>query len=185
MPSWRSAGGRCRRSIRTRRRSISRRRSSGPGEEAGSIGSLREPGIATWVSAHNYSPTELGVMSVSAELAPDRVDATLDGIAETVTRLALLGPRPGRSRARSDAHAGPLGTAHGVHGGRAASLAAAEAFDGYEFLDRGVRRARVGRPDQVRAVARDTCSRIRFLVFSTFRAKGWTSPLSSSQGHSR
>jgi predicted Zn-dependent peptidase len=54
--------------------------------------SLREPGIVTWTAAHNYAPTELGVFSVSAELRPERVDQALNGVAEAVSRLALVGP---------------------------------------------------------------------------------------------
>jgi zinc protease len=54
--------------------------------------SLREPGLVTWVAAHNYAPTELGVFSVSAELLPERLDAALAGVAEAVSRLALVGP---------------------------------------------------------------------------------------------
>jgi len=114
---------------------------------------LREPGIATWVSAHNYAPTELGVMSVSAELAPDRVDAALDGIAEAVTRLALLGPTPEElDRVRTLTRARWARRLESMEG-RAASLAAAEALDGYEFLDREYAALASVEPDDVRAVA--------------------------------
>jgi zinc protease len=114
---------------------------------------LRETGLATWVSAHNYAPTELGVMSVSAELAPDRVDAALGGIAETVTRLALLGPRPeDLERARTLTRARWARRLESMEG-RAASLAAAEALDGYEFLDAEYAALATVSSDQVRAVA--------------------------------
>lgn len=97
---------------------------------------LREPGIASWVAAHHYSPTELGVMSISAELAPDRVEETLAGIAESVTQIALLGPSwHDLERARTLVRAR---WAHRMESmeGRAASLAEAEALDGYDLLDR-------------------------------------------------
>ena len=35
--------------------------------------SLREEGIVTSVSAHNYAPTELGVFSIGADLEPEKV----------------------------------------------------------------------------------------------------------------
>jgi zinc protease len=54
--------------------------------------SLREPGIVTWVAAHHYAPTELGIFSVSAELPPERLESAIDGVAEAMSRLALMGP---------------------------------------------------------------------------------------------
>jgi len=97
---------------------------------------LREPGIVSWVSAHNYAPTELGVMSISAELAPERVDEALAGVAESVTQLALLGPsRADLERARTLLLARWARRMESMEG-RAASLAEAEALDGYDLLDR-------------------------------------------------
>jgi len=55
---------------------------------------LREPGIVTSVAAHNYSPTELGVFSIGADLAPAQLQPALEGIAEGISRLTLLGPNP-------------------------------------------------------------------------------------------
>ncbi len=156
---------------RLRPRSISPPRSSGPDEGAGSIGGCGRPGIATWVSAHNYAPTELGVMSVSAELAPDRVDAALDGIAETVTRLALAGPATGRPRARSHALRARWARRIESMEGRAASLAAPRRSDGYEFLDREYARARLGqRPTRYARSPGVICTRIPCSAFSTCRA---------------
>src|SRR6185437_3741527 len=54
--------------------------------------SLRERGVVTWISAHNYAPTELGVFSVNAELPPERLSQALDGIAGEIARLSLGGP---------------------------------------------------------------------------------------------
>src|SRR5215208_1357269 len=42
---------------------------------------LREPGLVTWISSHYYAPTELGLFSIAAELAPGRVPEALDAIA--------------------------------------------------------------------------------------------------------
>ena len=114
---------------------------------------LREPGLVTWVSANNYAPTELGVMSVSAELAPDRVNAAIEGIAEAVTRLALLGPgRQDLERARTLTRARWARRMESMEG-RAASLAAAEALDGYELLDREYAALGSVEPEEVRAAA--------------------------------
>jgi zinc protease len=114
---------------------------------------LREPGIVTWISSHNYAPTELGVMSVTAELAPDRVDDTLAGIAEEVTRLALLGPSSEDLERARTLTLGRWAKRMESMEGRAASLAAAEALDGYDFLDREYAALASVDADQVRAVA--------------------------------
>ncbi|HWB39993.1 MAG TPA: pitrilysin family protein [Gemmatimonadales bacterium] len=98
--------------------------------------SLREPGIVTWTAAHNYAPTELGVFSVSAELRPERVDQALNGVAEAVSRLALVGPGEEElDRARTLVRARWARRLESMEG-RASALAAAEALDEVEFLDR-------------------------------------------------
>ena len=98
--------------------------------------SLREPGLVTWAAAHNYAPTELGVFSVSAELRPERLDAVLAGIAESVTRLSLVGPAEEElDRARTLVRARWARRLESMEG-RASALAAAEALDGVTFLDR-------------------------------------------------
>jgi zinc protease len=114
---------------------------------------LREPGLVTWVSAHYYAPTELGIFGVAAELAPARVAAAVDAIAAAVARLTLQGPGAdelGRARtllrARWARRLEPME-------GRAAALAAAEALDGYEFLDREFAAIAAVTPDDVRAAA--------------------------------
>jgi zinc protease len=97
---------------------------------------LREPGIVTWVAAHNYAPTELGVFSVSAELRPERVDAALAGVAEGVSRLALVGPGAEElERARTLVRARWARRLESMEG-RASALAAAEALEDVELLDR-------------------------------------------------
>jgi zinc protease len=114
---------------------------------------LREPGTVTWISAHNYAPTELGVMSVTAELAPDRVDDALAGIAEEVTRLALLGPSSEDLERARTLTLGRWARRMESMEGRAASLAAAEALDGYDFLDREYAAITSVDSDQIRAAA--------------------------------
>jgi zinc protease len=127
---------------------------------------LREPGIVTSVSAGNYSPTELGVFSISADLAPEQLPRAVSGIAESVSRLALLGPSPAElDRARTLLKARWARRMESMEG-KASALAAAEALDDVTFLDReyealervetsDVREvaARYFQPDSVAAVA--------------------------------
>jgi zinc protease len=114
---------------------------------------LREPGIVTWAAAHNYAPTEVGVFSASAELAPERVSAALDGVAESVARLAMLGPSDEDvERARTLLRARWARRLEAMEG-RAASLAAAEALDGFAFLDREYQALGAVRREDVRVVA--------------------------------
>ena len=55
---------------------------------------LRETGIAASVGAYNYSPTEVGVFAVSADLDPGRVAEAVRAIAEQVHGLREAGPSP-------------------------------------------------------------------------------------------
>jgi zinc protease len=127
---------------------------------------LRETGIVTSVSAHNYAPTELGVFSISADLVPEKVPAAIDLIAEAVSRLTLLGPEPeDLERARTVFQARWARQLESMEG-KASAVAAAEALEDVSFLDReyealtGVTgddvRSAAGRylqPDNVAAVA--------------------------------
>jgi zinc protease len=114
---------------------------------------LRESGIVTSVSAYNYSPTELGVFSIGADLAPDRLPEAIEQIAECVARLTLMGPSVEElERART------LLTARWARRlepmeGRGSSLAAAEALEHFSFLDREYAALQAVEPDQVRTVA--------------------------------
>ncbi|MEP6689066.1 MAG: insulinase family protein [Gemmatimonadales bacterium] len=114
---------------------------------------LREPGLVTWITAHYYAPTELGLFGIAAELAPDRVPAALDAIAASVARLALLGPPPDEfERARALLRARWARRLESMEG-RAAALAAAEALDDFSFLDREFEALAAVRPEDVRAAA--------------------------------
>ena len=98
--------------------------------------SLREPGLVTWVAAHNYAPTELGVFSVAAELDPRRLPEVVDGIAEAVNRMTLLGPGEEElERARTLIRARWARRLESMEG-RASALAAAEALEDVTLLDR-------------------------------------------------
>lgn len=97
---------------------------------------LREPGIVTGVSAHNYAPTELGVFGITADLEPERLQDALGGIAAATARLALLGPsEDDLERARTLVLSRWARRLEPMEG-RAAALAAAEALGGVEILDR-------------------------------------------------
>jgi zinc protease len=114
---------------------------------------LRETGLVTSVTAHYYAPTELGLFGIHAELAPDKVPAALDAIASAVSRLALLGPPPpDLERARTLLRARWARRLESMEG-RASALAAAEALDGYEFLDREFESLERVTEADVRAVA--------------------------------
>ncbi len=114
---------------------------------------LREPGTVTSVSAHYYAPTELGVLSVGAELEPERLDETIDGIAETVTRLAMSGPgEEDLFRARTLLLSRWARRMEPTEG-RAMALASAEALDGAEQLDREYAELEAVTADQVRTAA--------------------------------
>jgi len=114
---------------------------------------LREPGLVTWVTSHYYAPTELGLFGVAAELAPARVPAAVDAIAAAVARLALLGPPPeDLERARTLLRARWARRLEPMEG-RASALAAAEALDGYAFLDREFEALATVGSDEVRAAA--------------------------------
>ncbi len=97
---------------------------------------LRDTGIATSISAHNYSPTELGVFSIGADLSPENVPLAIERIAECVARLTLVGPTADElDRART------LLTARWARRlelmeGKASALASAEALEHVSFLDR-------------------------------------------------
>jgi zinc protease len=114
---------------------------------------LRETGIVLGVAAYNYAPTELGVFSVSADLEAERVPAALDGIAEAVSRLALLGPSDADlDRARTLVLTRWARRLESMEG-RAAALAAAEALESVEVLDREYTALATATADEVRAAA--------------------------------
>ena len=114
---------------------------------------LRETGIATSVSAHHYSPTELGVFSIGAECDADRVGAVTTHVAETVTRLAMTGPPPADLERARTLLLTRWSRRMEEMDGRAASLASAEALGDYRELDREFALLAATTGDQVREVA--------------------------------
>ncbi|MBA3260463.1 MAG: insulinase family protein [Gemmatimonadales bacterium] len=115
--------------------------------------SLREPGLVTWVSAHNYTPTELGVFSVTAELEAERLPAVVQGIAGAMARLTMLGPSAEElKRARTLLQARWARRLESMEG-RASALAAAEALEDVSLLDREFAELATVTADQVREAA--------------------------------
>ncbi|HEY9015943.1 MAG TPA: pitrilysin family protein [Gemmatimonadales bacterium] len=114
---------------------------------------LREPGIVSSISAYNYSPTELGVFSVGADLAPDQVPVAVERIAECVARLTLLGPEPEELERARILLLGRWARRLEPMEGRGSSLAAAEALDEVEFLDREYAALQSTGPERVREAA--------------------------------
>ena len=114
---------------------------------------LRETGIVTSVSAHNYAPTELGVFSIGADLEPEKVPLAIERIAESVARLSMLGPQSDElERARTLLLARWARQLEPMEG-KGSALAAAEALDHVSFLDREYEALASVDPHQVRAVA--------------------------------
>jgi zinc protease len=115
--------------------------------------SLREEGIVTSVSAHNYAPTELGVFSIGADLEPEKLPLAVERIAENVSRLTLLGPGADElERARTLLRARWARQLESMEG-KGSALAAAEAVEDFSFLDREYEALGSVGPDEVRGAA--------------------------------
>jgi zinc protease len=114
---------------------------------------LRESGIVTSVSAYNYSPTELGVFSIGADLAPDRLSEAIERIAECVARVTLMGPSIEELERARTLLIARWARQHEPMEGRGSSLAAAEALEHVSFLDREYAALQTVEPDQVRSAA--------------------------------
>ncbi|HEX5004771.1 MAG TPA: pitrilysin family protein, partial [Gemmatimonadales bacterium] len=114
---------------------------------------VRAPGLATGVTASHYSPAEVGVFSIGAELETERLGVALDEIARSVRHLAAAGPAPAElERART------LLTTRWVRqletmDGRASALAAAEALGDVALLDDDFARLAAVTAADVRRVA--------------------------------
>ena len=114
---------------------------------------LRASGIVNTVGAGLYAPSEVGVFSIGAELAPERLPEALDGIGSAVARLRDHGPSDGDlDRVRTLLRAR---WARGLESaeGRATALASAEAMGGYRILDDEFDRLMAVRAADVQRVA--------------------------------
>jgi zinc protease len=114
---------------------------------------LREPGIVTSVSAHNYSPTELGVFSIGADLTPENLPQAIERTAENVSRLGLLGPTAEDLERAVTLLRARWGRQLESMEGKGSALASAEALDHVSFLDREYEALATVGIDEVRAAA--------------------------------
>ena len=129
---------------------------------------LRQTGIVTSVGAHFYAPTELGLFTLGADLDPDRLPEAVGGMAEAVSRLALLGPADADvERARRLLETRWARRMESMDG-RAAALATAESLGGLHVLDDEYAAIQAATPGVVReATARwlapDSVSAVAYL----------------------
>lgn len=115
--------------------------------------SLRDPGVVLSVGAGTLATSDIGVFSISADLAPDRMTDCLEGMARAVERLARRGPSAlDLERARTLARARWARWLEAADS-RAAALAQAEAIDGVDWLDRSEARLQEVTGDEIRAAA--------------------------------
>jgi zinc protease len=114
---------------------------------------LREPGTVTGVGAYHYSPTEIGVFSMGADLPAERVGQALEGMGQAIHRLADHGPdETDIERARALLKYQWSRRMESMDG-RAMALAAAEALGSTELLDQDYQRLESVTAEAVREVA--------------------------------
>lgn len=114
---------------------------------------LRAPGIVTSIGAGHYTPTEVGVFSIAADLDAGKLGTALETVAECVARLREAGPGvEDLARARTLVRARWARRFESVEG-RAGALAAAEALGGVHLLDEEYQRVLGVEADAVRRAA--------------------------------
>ena len=129
---------------------------------------LRQPGIVTSAGAYHYTPTEVGVFSISADLEPGRIDETLTVVGGLMARLGTTGPSDqDLSRVKTLIAAQWARRFESVDG-RATTVAAAEALGGVAGLDEEYRRMMAVTAAEVRDAVRcylrpDAVSAVVFL----------------------
>ena len=114
---------------------------------------LREPGLATAVSAYHYSPTELGTFTLGADCDPDRLPAVVGELAAAASRLATDGPADDDLERTRTLLLARWSRRLEDMDGRAAALAAAEALGDYRLLDRDFEQLRGTPAGEVRDAA--------------------------------
>jgi zinc protease len=139
----------------------------GMGRGAWLYRALRETGLATSAGAHYYAPTEIGLLGISAECEPDRVDEVIREAGKQVTRLI-----DGGAEAEDLSRAKTLLLTRWARrlestDGRATALAEAEGLTHYRYLDEEYAALEAVTLQQVRDVAERymDASRIAGLVY--------------------
>lgn len=113
---------------------------------------LRQPGLVTSAAAHNYTPSEVGVFSISTDLPVDRIVAVTEAVAGLVAGLRITGPAAADlERARTLLTAQLARRIESVDG-RASAYAMAEASGGVAELDAEYRRILAVSAEDVRRV---------------------------------
>lgn len=116
---------------------------------------VRELGLATSVGAYNYTPTELGVFGISAELRPENAGVVLDAVAREVQELRSA-PVTSRElqRARNVLEARMLRRTETAEG-QATMLADWQALGDWRLAGEYLERLMSAGAEDVRRVARD------------------------------
>ena len=114
---------------------------------------VRQPGLATSVGAYHYSPTEVGVFSISADVSPAQVVPALEAIGAEIARLRSVGPNPeDLARVKTVLTVQWARRLESVEG-RATAFAGLEALGGFELLEDEFARLQAVTPEDVREVA--------------------------------
>lgn len=133
---------------------------------------LRQPGFVTSTAAHNYTPSEVGVFSIAADLAPDQVGRVTALVAGLVAGLSTVGPAPADLERAATLLTAQLARRIESVDGRASAFAMAEASGGVGELDAEYQRILAVTVDDVRRAAAkylcpDAVSAVLYLPQST------------------
>ncbi len=115
---------------------------------------LRQTGVATSAGAYHYTPTEVGVFSISADLRPDQVDEALAVVGGLVAQLRTEGPSTQDLRRVKTLATAQWARRFESVDGRATTLASAEALGGVAAVDEDFARMMAVTAEQVRDAAR-------------------------------
>jgi zinc protease len=126
----------------------------GSGRGAWLYRSVRATGLATGISSSHYSPTEVGVFSINAELEPERLPAALDEIAKAVLMLRSAGPTDADLERARALVLTRWGRQLETMDGRASALASAEALRDVALLDEEFAQLSAVTPADIQRVAR-------------------------------
>ncbi|MEO8449127.1 MAG: pitrilysin family protein [Gemmatimonadota bacterium] len=114
---------------------------------------LRDPGLVTSIGAYHYSPTDLGIFSIGAELEPHQVRPAIREVGAALRRLRSDGPTDvDLRRARALIQARWARRLESTDG-RASAFAAAQALRGVEWLDQEYARIEAVTPADIQQAA--------------------------------
>jgi zinc protease len=114
---------------------------------------VRHRALATSVGAYHYSPTEVGVFSINAELPPAELEPALGAIAAEVIRLGVEGPAEVDLDRVKTVLTVQWGRRLESVEGRATALAGLEALGGYRLMEEEFDRLMAVTAADVRRVA--------------------------------